>query len=55
MADCKNCIHEKVCVIKAFPDAFENSQWDIKPCGHFKPTTDFADAIQQKLLNKYME
>lgn len=26
MASCKDCIHENVCVIKAFPDAFENTQ-----------------------------
>jgi FtsZ-binding cell division protein ZapB len=29
-------------VIKAFPDAFENTQWDKEPCDHFKPTADVA-------------
>ena len=28
MARCEDCIHEKICVIKAFPDAFENTAWD---------------------------
>ena len=37
MATCKECIHEKLCVIKAFPDAFENTEWSKKPCDHFKP------------------
>ena len=36
MARCEECIHEKVCVIKAFPDAFENTEWGIKPCDYFK-------------------
>lgn len=40
MATCKECIHEKLCVIKAFPDAFENTQWDKAPCDHFKSTAD---------------
>jgi hypothetical protein len=40
MATCKECIHEKLCVIKAFPDAFENTQWDKEPCDHFKPIAD---------------
>ena len=41
MASCKDCIHEKLCVIKAFPDAFENTQWGKKPCDHFKPKTEW--------------
>ena len=41
MATCKECIHEKLCVIKAFPDAFENTQWDKEPCDHFKRKADF--------------
>lgn len=40
MATCKDCIHEKLCVIKAFPDAFENTQWDKEPCDHFLSTAD---------------
>lgn len=36
MATCKECIHEKLCVIKAFPDAFENTEWSKEPCDHFK-------------------
>ena len=40
MATCKECIHEKLCVIKAFPDAFENTQWDKEPCDHFLSTAD---------------
>lgn len=42
MATCKDCIHDKLCVIKAFPDAFENTEWSKKPCDHFKPTADFV-------------
>ena len=42
MATCKECIHEKLCVIKAFPDAFENTQWDKEPCDHFLSTADVA-------------
>ena len=34
MARCEECIHERVCVIKAFPEAFENTEWEIKPCDH---------------------
>ena len=36
MASCKDCIHERVCVIKAFPDAFENTEWSKEPCDHFE-------------------
>ena len=42
MARCEECIHEKVCVIKAFPDAFENTQWDQKPCNHFRYNGEVA-------------
>ena len=35
MARCEECIHEKVCVIKAFPDAFENTEWSKEPCDLF--------------------
>lgn len=44
MATCKECIHEKLCVIKAFPDAFENTQWEKEPCDHFK----CADVVPKK-------
>ncbi len=36
MKTCNDCIHEKICVIKAYPDAFENTQWEKEPCDHFK-------------------
>lgn len=32
---CKDCIHENLCVIKAFPSAFENTHWEKEPCDHF--------------------
>ena len=32
---CENCVHDKVCVIKAFPGAFENTQWEKDPCDHY--------------------
>ena len=35
MARCEDCIHEKLCVIKAFPDAFENTQWEKEHCDNF--------------------
>jgi hypothetical protein len=66
MATCKDCIHEKVCVIKAFPDAFENTQWDKAPCDHFKSTADVVPkkeianvlgdlkiAVHNKAMNSY--
>ena len=40
MATCKECIHENLCVIKALPEAFENTKWDKTPCDHFKATAD---------------
>ena len=46
MASCKDCIHEKLCVIKAFPDAFENTQWGKKPCDHFKPKTEWISVVE---------
>ena len=48
MASCKDCIHEKLCVIKAFPDAFENTQWGKKPCDHFKPKTEWI-SVEERL------
>lgn len=47
MAQCKDCIHEKVCVIKAFPDAFENTQWEKEPCDHFKD----ADVVPKNAVH----
>lgn len=32
---CENCVHKRVCVIKAFPDMFENTRWGKDPCDHF--------------------
>ena len=40
MASCKECIHERVCVIKAFPDAFENTEWSKEPCDHFESKSE---------------
>lgn len=54
MALCKDCIHEKLCVIKAFPDAFENTQWDKEPCDHFLSTADDAPKSEvDKLIGKF--
>ena len=40
---CKECIHENLCVIKACPDAFENTKWEKEPCDHFKPKSRFIE------------
>ena len=40
MASCKDCIHERVCVIKAFPDAFENTEWSKEPYDHFESKSE---------------
>lgn len=40
MVSCKDCIHERVCVIKAFPDAFENTEWSKEPCDHFESKSE---------------
>ena len=54
METCKDCIHEKLCVIKAFPDAFENTEWSKKPCDHFKPTADVVPKSEvDKLIGKF--
>lgn len=55
MARCEDCLHEKVCVIKAFPDAFENTEWVKEPCDHFK-TDDVAPraewiSVEERLPN----
>ena len=43
---CKDCIHERLCVIKAFPDMFENTKWDKEPCDHFKNEADFVEVVR---------
>lgn len=45
---CDNCIHERVCVIKAFPDAFENTQWEKEPCDHFKSKSEWI-SVEERL------
>ena len=45
MISCKDCIHEKVCVIKAFPDVFENTEWSKEPCDHFENKSEVAKKI----------
>ena len=45
---CKDCIHERLCVIKAFPDMFENTKWDKEPCDHFKNEADFVEVVRCK-------
>ena len=42
---CKDCIHEKVCVIIAFLEAFENTKWEKEPCDHFKNKDDFVEVV----------
>jgi DNA-directed RNA polymerase subunit RPC12/RpoP len=36
-------------VIKAFPDAFENTEWSKKTCGHFKPTEKYSTHLQTEI------
>ena len=48
MATCKDCFHEKLCVIRAFPDAFENTQWEKEPCNHFKNKADVVEVVRCK-------
>lgn len=45
---CKDCIHENLCVIKAFPSAFENTHWDKEPCDHFKDKSRFTEQLCEK-------
>lgn len=42
---CENCIHANVCVIRAFPEAFENTQWEKVPCDHFKDKNDTHGSV----------
>lgn len=51
MATCKDCIHEKVCVITAFPEAFENTKWEKEPCDHFKDKADFVEVKHSRWEN----
>ena len=46
MATCKDCIHKKVCVILAFPEAFENTEWEKEHCDHFKNKADFVEVVR---------
>lgn len=46
--DCKNCIHEKVCVIITFSEAFENIKWVKEPCDHFKNKEEFEKVIAER-------
>lgn len=40
---CIDCIHENLCVTKAFPSAFENTHWEKEPCDHFKDKSLFIE------------
>ena len=52
MKTCHDCIHERVCVIKAFPDAFENTQWEKEPCDHFKSKSEWI-SVEERLPEMY--
>lgn len=43
MKTCKDCLHEKVCCIKAMPSAFENTKWEKEPCDHFKDKSRYIE------------
>ena len=49
IANCNDCIHRKVCVILAFPEAFENTEWEKEPCDHFKD----ADVAPKSEVDKW--
>ena len=55
MARCEECIHERLCVIKAFPDAFENTEWNKDPCDHLMPTADVVPRAEVDRLNKELD
>ena len=57
MKTCKDCIYENLCVIKAFPDAFENTQWEKEPCDHFKSKSEWigADNPPETYRDEYEE
>lgn len=43
ISNCNNCIHKKLCVIRAFPSAFENTHWEKEPCDHFKDESKYVE------------
>ena len=43
---CKDCIHKRLCVVKAFPDMFENTKWDKERCDQFKNKADFVEVVR---------
>lgn len=45
---CKDCIHKRLCVVKAFPDMFENTKWDKERCDQFKNKADFVEVVRCK-------
>ena len=45
---CKDCIHKELCVIIAFPEAFENTKWEKEPCDHFKNKADYVEVVRCK-------
>lgn len=47
MEICKNCIHNKVCVIKAFPDLFENTLWKEGYCVYFQYAESLSDSLKR--------
>ena len=47
---CKDCIHDKICVITAFPEAFENTKWEKEPCDHFKNKAEYAEVKHGKWI-----
>ena len=46
--NCKDCIHEKVCVIIAFPEAFQNTKWENAPCDHCTNKADYVEVVRCK-------
>lgn len=45
--NCKDCIHEKVCVIRGFPSAFKNTRWEKEPCDHFESKTEWISVAER--------
>lgn len=50
---CNDCIYENVCVIIAFPEAFENTKWEKEHCDHFKNKADFVEIKNMKWKRHY--
>lgn len=48
MENCKNCIHNKVCVINAFPGLFENTLWKEERCVYFRYNESLSDRLKQE-------